>query len=466
MLRIGTHYSPDGTVDITPERLRHWANQFQRLKENRQVVPMDWDHADDARKAIPLSTDKWAKRRSAKNTVGVLRDFKVNEDGKSATLTMNVKNSAKESFDDNHVFVSPVIFDSWQDGQGNQYEDVITHVDVVNHPVDASQGPFEPCEPGAVACALRMGLQAGSPKTYRLGPLPTGDEMDDEKLEDEDLELEDEFEDDDEEMDESESMDYEDDEDLDDDGVVEMGEDELFDDGDELDVVVEEVEDPLVIELKKSIPAVLSELGLVSPEGVDPIDDPVRFWEQQVAAMKQKSLDDAGGVEDDFGMDDDFGDLDFGDDEEMSDEETDNEDLEVKDPQMAAMSLRLKDSDRKTAALEARLIANEKKDKLRRLSLCQETGRITPAIFNELKKDLTATRMSLGDDGNTKKTDFDTKLELYESLPEGVLLTAKEKRLSLARKVERPRDEGDELTPEAAKKINDELFTRHPNRGA
>jgi hypothetical protein len=52
-----------------------------------------------------------------------------------------------------------VILNSWKDGANNEYRDVITHVDFVNHPVDHSQGPFVPAEQ-PILCGIRMGLSA------------------------------------------------------------------------------------------------------------------------------------------------------------------------------------------------------------------------------------------------------------------------------------------------------------------
>ena len=166
ILRAGKYHSPDGVVEVTPERLRHWELQFRRLRAARQVVPVDWDHADDPAKMQPLSVDAY-KRRSAANTVGHLRDFRVGDDGQSAEITLDLRTQrAIEAAETNAVYVSPVLFPEWRDGSGQRYTDVITHVDMVNHPVDHSQGSFVPTtEAPAIACALRMALSA----PYRFG---------------------------------------------------------------------------------------------------------------------------------------------------------------------------------------------------------------------------------------------------------------------------------------------------------
>ncbi|MGH9931696.1 MAG: hypothetical protein ACREA9_21040 [Pyrinomonadaceae bacterium] len=104
------------------------------------------------------------KRRSAKNTVGELSEFNLAADGQSAELVLEVSDPTAEGrADRNEVYVSPVIMERWKDGAGNEYSDLITHVDFVNHPVDHSQGPFKKLpevQPGSVALAIRMGLTA------------------------------------------------------------------------------------------------------------------------------------------------------------------------------------------------------------------------------------------------------------------------------------------------------------------
>ncbi|MBC8868621.1 MAG: RNA polymerase sigma factor region1.1 domain-containing protein [Planctomycetes bacterium] len=165
VLRIGKYFSPDGEVPVTRERLHHWRDEFHRMKAARQVVPIDWDHAEQTNRdgLTPLSLGDFRKRRSARNTVGHLVDFDVTSDGAILTLDVPDDDAAKKA-DKNLIFVSPVVSPVWRDGAANEYADCITHVDFVNHPVDHSQGPFErvPVETvnqqPAIACALRMGL--------------------------------------------------------------------------------------------------------------------------------------------------------------------------------------------------------------------------------------------------------------------------------------------------------------------
>lgn len=175
ILKCGKYHSPDGVVDVTPERLRNWELQFRRMQGSKQVIPIDWDHASDPAAMQPLSLHEYNKRRSAQNTIGHLSDFRVSDSGDSAEITLDLKTpKAIEAAELNTVYVSPVLFPEWRDGNGQKYTDAITHVDMVNHPVDTSQSAFVPVETATIACALRMSVNT---TPYRL----SGDAMDDEQ---------------------------------------------------------------------------------------------------------------------------------------------------------------------------------------------------------------------------------------------------------------------------------------------
>lgn len=156
-LKTGTYISPDGEISITRDRLAHWQATHQRLRNAKQVVPISWDHGSTIEQLSALSEDQY-NARSAQSTIGKLVDFVVGSDGESAEMTFEITDPVAEGrASRNEVFVSPVILPEWKDGHGNKYQDCITHVDLVNHPVDHSQSQFTPV-PTAIACGLRMGL--------------------------------------------------------------------------------------------------------------------------------------------------------------------------------------------------------------------------------------------------------------------------------------------------------------------
>ena len=163
VLSVGTHRSPDGVVNVTPQRLQHFANVFGRMKDKGLTIPVDWDHATDVSKAVPLSMGDYRKQRSAKNTVGKLDHVALSPDGQSLSITLDVEDkAAAEKAAANTVYISPVIFEKWTDGDGETFNDCFTHVDIVNWPVDHKQTPFETVnnQAPAIACAIRMGLSA------------------------------------------------------------------------------------------------------------------------------------------------------------------------------------------------------------------------------------------------------------------------------------------------------------------
>lgn len=181
-LQTATYHSNDGQVNVTPERLKHWQENFRRMQKAGYSVPIGWDHAETLDGITPLSADEF-KKRSAKDTIGKLSSIALDAKGSGAVLEFDVTDpKAQGRADRNEIFISPVIMDEWRDGAGNKYTDVITHVDFVNHPVDHSQGPFEKADAGAIACALRMGLDT---RVYRMA---FGDEEDDDDKEKDDSE--------------------------------------------------------------------------------------------------------------------------------------------------------------------------------------------------------------------------------------------------------------------------------------
>lgn len=186
ILKVGVYQSPDGEVKVTPARLKHWADSFQQMKTAHLAVPVSWDHDDDPQASVPvkiLSTA--AKRRPAQGTVGYLRDVKLTADGNSADVVLDIRGEENNrKVKDNLAFVSPVIRDSWPDGQGKIWTDIFGHMDLVQHPVDSSQTPFVPADSQAIPCGLRMGLDSGNPVTYRMAVHEDEDMADDDSTHD------------------------------------------------------------------------------------------------------------------------------------------------------------------------------------------------------------------------------------------------------------------------------------------
>ena len=176
VLRVGSYRSPDGQIVVTPDRLRHWEKSFQNVKQAGYNVPVHFNHAkpNELDKLCPIKTDSDS---GAEDTVGHLEGFQVDPSGQSAVLTMSLKKpSAVESAASNVVYVSPVLWDEWTDGAAKTHRDIISSVDLVDYPVDYSQGPFEPVKMSAAT----RNKKSKKPKIVRFS-LSAEEPMDEDK---------------------------------------------------------------------------------------------------------------------------------------------------------------------------------------------------------------------------------------------------------------------------------------------
>ena len=156
ILSVGKLYPSDGEpLEITPERLTHWHSEFQRLRSNKQRSTVHLNHPDDVNAMLPIPAAKFKKTRGAHNLAGELIGFELSEDGQSAVLTTDLfDKKAIEAAESDTVSLSPVILESFRDGAGNEYQDIVCGADLVIRPVDHRQGAFEPA--GTIACALSL----------------------------------------------------------------------------------------------------------------------------------------------------------------------------------------------------------------------------------------------------------------------------------------------------------------------
>lgn len=181
ILKVGTYQSPDGEVQVTPERLQHWAKTFDTMRSRQLGIPAGWDHSDDPEQTVPVDFSTGRGRRSAKDVAGTLKAFHVSEDGNSAEIELELGDSAAEKARDNFLGVSPIIYPKWRDGRGREYDDAITHIDLVTHPVDDSQGEFVEVsgEELPIAAGIRMSLDGGKFAMYRMGDEPPTEKPED-----------------------------------------------------------------------------------------------------------------------------------------------------------------------------------------------------------------------------------------------------------------------------------------------
>ena len=179
MLKSRVYHSPDGKLEATPERVKHWSETFKRFTDAGNIVPMHFDHSNIYDELLPVTLSEYQnKERTAANSVGRMVDIRLHPSGDGAEIVYEVDDpKAIEIVSKNNAQLSPVIFPNWKDGKGNEYKDLFTHLDIVNHAVDSDQTPSVP-----VCCSvIRMGNTTGSITAYRLGS-ENSDEEDDDDL--------------------------------------------------------------------------------------------------------------------------------------------------------------------------------------------------------------------------------------------------------------------------------------------
>tara|TARA_R110000803_G_scaffold210718_2_gene283388 strand:- start:15679 stop:16887 length:1209 start_codon:yes stop_codon:yes gene_type:complete len=175
ILKVGTYHSPDGKVEVTPERLKHWSDQFGKMIK-KYVVPVGFNHGDDT---LPVPISEAGKLSDVRDNAGYLKSFEVAADGQSAVLELDIPRAEDaDKIGKTIRDISPIIYPSVEvvKGDGEVWKDVITHVDLVNNPVDNTQGEFR--QVNEIACSLRMsttvGKKTGKPVVYRFGDVEQG----------------------------------------------------------------------------------------------------------------------------------------------------------------------------------------------------------------------------------------------------------------------------------------------------
>ena len=377
ILKVGSYHSPDGVVEVTPSRLKHWEAETKRLQSVGYAIPSHFDHSNEIDLLEPIAMDVLQRQqdRSAKATVGRLESFNVAPDGKSAELTIQTLTpTAREVVENNAVFVSPVIFPEWKDGQGNIYRDVITSFDLVDHPVDSSQSSFVP--------ALRMGINS---QPYKLR-------------------------------------------------VVKMSEDRgkptayfTNAEGATVPIFAGKKRDKKARSGRMKSKSSRKRMSLIRMSAEDDLPTDVKP-EDSITDESYDSLDEVLDLLSEFGVNlpDDTDDASLlgnlkaaltaliGDKADEANPEDANP--EQVNPMMATMSLRIKQLE------ETQLSAHREKVNGELQSALKE-GRCTPAEVDKYKRVLGAVKLSLGADGKASKTSVDEFIEARAAVPKGTFWT-------------------------------------------
>lgn len=154
-------YKVNGAVyDITPERLRHWADTAMRMIQSGLRIPAPWRHDEHS---VPLKMGNDGTLSSSKENGGFWERFWVEEKNGTAVLYGELEAPGEitdydspagrigKTVKETSIYVRP----EFEDGSGTRWKDAILHVALVTHPVEKGQLNFVPSVGFALSMALR-----------------------------------------------------------------------------------------------------------------------------------------------------------------------------------------------------------------------------------------------------------------------------------------------------------------------
>ncbi len=146
VIEPGNHESPDGTVKATPQRIRHWINQFHQMRRAGLQIPVPWGHHS---KALPEGSDEAIFAASRYNAGYIDKLALTQQGGLAAGFELPAlhydQNSGcvvdpKEKTAIREVSLG--IAKKFKDGKGRVWNDVIVHCALVPLPVMGAQQGF------------------------------------------------------------------------------------------------------------------------------------------------------------------------------------------------------------------------------------------------------------------------------------------------------------------------------------
>jgi hypothetical protein len=141
-------------AEFSHARLQHFVSQFARMKRAGLRIPVCWGHA---LAALPHGDDDERAYAAAKYNAGYLESLPVTPDGK-LEMTASIPGvkvgsdgslTATAKLPDGRVVptaikeVSPFIGQTWTDGRGREWNDIVAHVALTPYPVLAGQKGFQ-----------------------------------------------------------------------------------------------------------------------------------------------------------------------------------------------------------------------------------------------------------------------------------------------------------------------------------
>jgi hypothetical protein len=144
ILKVGNYHAGGNVISITPDRLKNFEAQLEKMRSVGLVQPIHRYHQGDSSTSVPLTEAECDESEKAGRTIGRLKSFRVLPGGEQAEVELSISSPVDQPvIEANDLFLSPVIAKTWRDSRDNVYIDAITAIDAVDHPVDHSQTPFE-----------------------------------------------------------------------------------------------------------------------------------------------------------------------------------------------------------------------------------------------------------------------------------------------------------------------------------
>lgn len=157
IVRPGTYTvrRKDGTTarhHVGPKRFSKWIENFNSMRQAGLEVPAPWHHEP---KAQPVRLDATPSDLDAYNNGGFWKRLWVDQKDNSLWGEVDVPRAEDaDRFNKTVNDVSLLAKPEWLDGTGRKYEDALTHIALVTHPVDKDSEGFVPAD-NAIALSLQ-----------------------------------------------------------------------------------------------------------------------------------------------------------------------------------------------------------------------------------------------------------------------------------------------------------------------
>ena len=158
---------------FTPERIKGFEKTFSEMIKDQMLIPGPWYHDQSA----PEKKDKLqAHPDSSKNNAGYWEKVFVDKDGSLMGILDVPVASDAEKVGQSVREVSPTIKPAWTDGDGKVWNDALTHIALVTHPVQKGQTNFKPLDPKSNEYSVAMSLFLG-PESLTLPENVDGEQL-------------------------------------------------------------------------------------------------------------------------------------------------------------------------------------------------------------------------------------------------------------------------------------------------